>query len=317
MGISEIIFAFGFFKFGILEIIPLARDTIFENMNDGVLILDMEDRILDFNPALQNIFPDIHKNDVGSAVNKVFSEHPMLLNLVDNKQSERCEFQVGKNGDSAFYRVSQSYVLNKGKFNGKIVSFYEYTSEKRLLKELEKLATTDSLTGIYNRQHFYKLVRKEISRLNRYGGKLSLIMFDLDHFKAINDTYGHTAGDKALVSVVNTFRNILRETDILSRFGGEEFLILTPNTGVSEAKILAERLCKALNETTIQFDEQCLNVRASFGIAGITSGEEIMIEKLYKLADQATYQAKALGGNMVCVSTASGIEKDPAANNMN
>jgi len=317
LGISEIIFAFGFIKFGILDIIPLARDTIFENMNNGVLILDMDGRILDFNPALQNIFPEIQKNDVGVTLDIVFSEHPMLINLIEIGQSERIEYQIGKNGDSSFYRINQSFILNNGKFNGKIVSFYEYTSEKKLLNKLEKLATTDSLTGIFNRQHFDELVQKEISRLNRYGGKLSLIMFDLDHFKAINDTYGHIAGDKALTTVCNTFQHMLRETDIMSRFGGEEFLILTPNTGISEAKILAERLRQRLTDIKIQIDDQDLHVRASFGIASITPGEKITLEKFYKMADQATYKAKALGGNRVCIGTAPKTECETTAENLN
>lgn len=302
LGVGELIFAIGFFKFGVLDIIPLARDTIFENMNDGVLILDMEDRILDFNPTLQSIFPKIEKEDVGSTITEVLSEHPLLLKLVEKNETERIEFEIGMNGNSSSYRVSQSFITNKGKLGGKIISFYEFTSEKELMNKLEKIAATDGLTGIYNRQYFDDLARKEISRMQRYGGVLSMIMLDLDNFKSINDTYGHVAGDKALIVVVNTFRNILRESDLIARYGGDEFLILVPHTEISDAKILAERLRQALEKKTIQVDGNLINVQGSFGVASTKSRSNLTPEILYSLADRAAYRAKALGGNAVCVT---------------
>jgi len=303
LGISGVLFTFGFVKFRIMDILPLARDVIFENMNDGVLILDVENRVIDFNPALRGIFPQLRVSDIGTSYHDIFSTFPSLLMLVDHDQTKRIEFQIGEGDTFSYYRVSLSKILHKDtKLRGKIISFYEYTEEKRLMEKLERFAATDGLTGIFNRRHFDKLLRKEISRIQRYNGELSLIMLDLDHFKSINDTFGHIAGDKALVAVVDTFRAILRESDIMARFGGEEFLILAPQTGISDAKRLAERLRLALEKKPIQIDEQLFYIQASFGVTNAKSGMEITPEKLYRSADRGTYKAKALGGNAVCVS---------------
>lgn len=303
LGMSGVIFTIGFVRFRILDIIPLARDVIFDNMKDGVLILDVEDRVIDYNPALQSVFPHLKDHDVGSSFYVIFSAFPSLLSLVQNDQTNRIEFKVREEEAVSFYHVHLSSVLNKkGSLTGKIISFYEFTEEKRLMEKLEKLAVTDGLTGIFNRRHFDERLRKEISRIERYNGEFSLIMLDLDHFKSINDTYGHISGDKALVAVVDTFRAILRESDIMARFGGEEFLILAPQASAADAKHLAERLRQALEEKPLQIDEHKIIIRASFGVTNVKSGMDITPEELYRSVDRGTYKAKALGGNAVCVS---------------
>jgi diguanylate cyclase (GGDEF)-like protein len=309
LGVSGAFFTIGFVKFKILEIIPLARDVIFENMKEGFLILDMENRVIDFNPVLQDIFPQVKESDVGSLFNHVFSNYPPLLTLVESEQNERIEFQLGVGEAAYFYRVNLSIVENKrGRQIGKIISFYEFTEEKHLMHKLERLAATDALTGIYNRQYFDELVRKEIARINRYGGELSLIMLDLDFFKSINDTYGHITGDRVLVAVVDTLQDILRQSDIIARFGGEEFLILAPQTSLSDAKDLAERLRMALEHSPIQLEGKELNVLASFGVTGVESGVDVTPEMLYRWADNGIYKAKSKGRNAVCVSLPSGSE---------
>ena len=309
LGISEIIFTFGFFKFGILDILPLARDTIFENMEDGVLILDKSNRIIDFNPALIVVLPELKRDDIGRPFCELLSEESSLMNWIKLDTTDQVEIKINYDGSTFYYRVKSSPVLNKkGKYAGKIISFYEFTSEKQLLQKLERLAATDGLTGIFNRQHLDNLLCKEISRIQRYGGMLSLIMLDLDQFKSINDTYGHIAGDKTLTTVVDTLNSVLRESDILARFGGDEFLILAPHTHVSDAKALAERLCLALEKKRIHYEGHTFNIKASFGITSVHSGFDSTPETLYRLADLATYQAKARGGNTVCVSLNTGLE---------
>lgn len=309
LGVSGVLFTVGFTKYKILDIIPLARDIIFENMKEGALVLDIENRIIDFNPALQAIFPQMKEQDVGSPFRDVFSEYLLLSELIDQGQKDRIEFQVGEGDTALFYRVRLSIIENnKGRPTGKMISFYEFTEEKRLMDDLERLAATDGLTGIYNRQHFDHLVRKEIARVNRYGGELSMLMLDLDKFKSINDTYGHVAGDKALIAVVDTFNNILRESDILARFGGEEFVILAIQTNFSEAKTLAERLRLALESKTFDIEGYEIQILASFGVTHIDSGEDVTPEKFYKWVDRGVYKAKDMGGNRVCVSLPSDAE---------
>ncbi len=303
VGLSGVLFTIGFTKYKILDIVPMARDIIFENIKEGVLILDMENRIIDFNPALKLIFHELKDQVVGKPFKDILSSYPLLSEFVDHATNDSIEFRMGKLSFTSYYRVRLSIIDNdKGKVIGKIISFYDFTNEKHLMDELERLAAIDGLTGVYNRQHFDKLVRKEISRVNRYGGELSMIMVDIDHFKSINDTFGHVAGDEALITVVETFGNILRDSDMLARFGGDEFVILALQTDLLAARTLAERLRAALEDKIIDVEGHEINVLASFGVTHINSGEDVTPEVLYRSVDRGVYQAKDLGGNAVCVS---------------
>lgn len=302
LGLSGILFAIGFIRLRILDIIPLARDSVFEEIRSGVMILDIQDRIVDFNPALQAIFPFLESSTKDPSVYDVFSDHPALLKLIGDKSEERVELIVENDEVPSYYRVSMTSMDDRrDRPVGAIVSFYEFTQEKHLLKELERTAALDGLTGIYNRPYFDQYAIKEINRVKRYGGVVSMIYLDLDHFKATNDTYGHAAGDLTLQKVAETLHKNIRLSDVLARFGGEEFVILLPQTDVLAAKALAERLCKALADLTVQFEGHNISARASFGVTGFSSGSALNLEILYRLADRAMYHAKSLGGNRVSV----------------
>ena len=310
LGVSGLFFVYGFTKLRMLEIIPLARDVIFENMSTGVLILDREDRIVDFNPALHAVFPNITKKTVGASVYKTFPDDPTLLNLIRGAEVGRIELRFRNGEEFCYYRASSTCIRDrKDHVIGKIVNFYEYTKEKQLLEELERLAAHDGLTGVYNRQQFMKLAEKEINRHDRYGGNLSMIMLDLDHFKKINDTYGHGAGDATLKLLAETFSKMIRQSDILARIGGEEFILLLPETSIEAAQSLAERLRNTLASKIIDFDDQSFSVSASFGISGMNSDMNMRLDDLYRLADRALYRAKGMGGSAVCVNITTEMEK--------
>ncbi|MBG0786677.1 MAG: diguanylate cyclase [Anaerolineaceae bacterium] len=304
LSISGLLFVYGFTKLRLLDIIPLARDTIFENMNTGVMILDREDRIVDYNPAMQIIFPTFDKKVIGKTIYKTFPDDPSLLELVRGVTSGRIELKYGEGIATSYYRVSMSSMQDKkGQLIGKIINFYEFTMEKDLLDELVNQAAHDGLTGIYNRQYFMKLADKEIQRHNRYGGDLSLIMMDLDHFKQVNDTYGHAAGDLVLRTVADIFSKMIRQSDIFARIGGEEFIMLLPETKLESAQVLAERLRNTLDNTLIEYEGQQFYAHASFGISGEGPDEKCSLDDLYRVADQALYRAKSMGGASVCVNT--------------
>jgi diguanylate cyclase (GGDEF)-like protein len=113
--------------------------------------------------------------------------------------------------------------------------------------EIQKLATVDPLTGLYNRRAFEELGEREVDRYNRLGRPLSVVMFDLDHFKPVNDTYGHLVGDQVLHALTARFRSNIRQTDIMARFGGDEFALLLPETDLPTASEIADRICKAFS----------------------------------------------------------------------
>jgi len=171
----------------------------------------------------------------------------------------------------------------------------------RLFGEVQRLASIDGLTGLHNRRHFFGIAQVEFSRGLRYGRSLSAMLLDIDHFKNFNDTYGHAIGDKVLQVVARQCKQSLRNTDILGRYGGEEFVILLPETNLQVAKAVAERLRKSVSATLIPTEKGDLSVTVSIGVA---ENNELTpsLETLIARADQAMYIAKHKGRNQVATS---------------
>ncbi|MCC5877705.1 MAG: GGDEF domain-containing protein [Candidatus Sumerlaeia bacterium] len=168
-----------------------------------------------------------------------------------------------------------------------------------LREELERRATRDGLTGLLNRQTTFDQLEKECQRANRYANHFSVVMFDLDHFKSVNDTYLHQGGDQALRDVADLVRKSVREVDIAGRFGGEEFIVILPYTNLDGAKCWAERLRRNIADLRIECEEGTFSVTISAGVACTPGGEDIKADHLVALADTALYKAKQNGRNKV------------------
>jgi diguanylate cyclase (GGDEF)-like protein len=160
--------------------------------------------------------------------------------------------------------------------------------------EIQKLATVDPLTGLYNRRAFEELGEREVDRYNRLGRPLSVVMFDLDHFKPVNDTYGHLVGDQVLHALTARFRNNIRQTDIMARFGGDEFALLLPETDLPTASEIADRICKAVQSTPFRTDAGEIYLTASMGVTTATY-QVSNLATLLARADAALYRAKQNG----------------------
>ncbi|MDQ7082308.1 MAG: GGDEF domain-containing protein [Aquificota bacterium] len=171
--------------------------------------------------------------------------------------------------------------------------FYAWMSE-RYRSVWESLARVDSLTGILSRTAFEEIMVKEVERAKRYGGKLSVILFDIDNFKTINDTHGHLFGDRVLKKVANTVRENIRSTDTVARWGGEEFVVLLPGAGREEAVAVAEKLRRSVQNLGLG---NRMRITASFGVAELRDGDDSV--RLLLKADKALYSAKRNGKNRV------------------
>lgn len=180
----------------------------------------------------------------------------------------------------------------------------DLTNQKEAEQELKRLATTDMLTGLANRLSFHERAGSEISRARRYKRPLVVIMADIDHFKRINDRYGHATGDAALRAVATALQDTLRGAgDFVARLGGEEFAILVPEACGESAAILAERLRSAIERVTVPVGERHIAVSASFGVAEWHAAEKTLDAALSR-ADAALYRAKAEGRNRVALASA-------------
>jgi diguanylate cyclase (GGDEF)-like protein/PAS domain S-box-containing protein len=173
----------------------------------------------------------------------------------------------------------------------------DMTERERLLREVTRLSTTDPLTGLSNRRHFDEAAKLEIVRARRYRRPLSAVMVDLDHFKRVNDTFGHAAGDRVLVAVAGLCIRLARTTDLKARLGGEEFCLLLPETPGEASGVLAERLRTDIEALPFDADGRAFRVTASMGISGYVAGDEL--KGLLERADAALYAAKESGRNRV------------------
>jgi diguanylate cyclase (GGDEF)-like protein len=169
----------------------------------------------------------------------------------------------------------------------------------RLFKQVHQLAITDSLTGIFNRRHFFELASHEFERSRRFSRPLAMVMCDIDHFKLVNDTYGHLVGDRVLQMVAERFRRFLREVDLLGRYGGEEFVALLTEIDCERGREVGERLRAAIETPAFRVEDQDIYVSISVGVADITDCPNL--EFLLDRADQALYRAKQMGRNRVGV----------------
>jgi diguanylate cyclase (GGDEF)-like protein len=172
---------------------------------------------------------------------------------------------------------------------------------EEVVTRLNELASTDYLTGIANRRYFHDIARRELERLARYEGTASLILFDLDHFKKVNDQYGHEAGDAVLNGVVQTVQKVIRPMDLFGRFGGEEFLILLPDTPQEITLQVAERIRNKVEGTSMEHRGHHIQVTISLGAAQWNGSDSL--DALIRHADRALYQAKEMGRNRVQLAT--------------
>jgi len=205
----------------------------------------------------------------------------------------------------AVRRGAQDYLV-KGQIDGRLlVRVVRYAIERKEIGEalekanrrLEELATTDDLTGLANRRRFMEALNLEVERSRRYGSDLALVMIDIDGFKAINDTYGHVFGDRVLVEVAKTLQGEVRVTDLAARYGGDEFMVLMPETRVEEALGAVERMRKRIAERPVSNGKMTLPISVSAGISAAEADRTATPDTLVHLADEAMYAAKHAGGN--------------------
>ena len=276
---------------------------------EGVLLLNAEFELLDINKAaLQWIevasVEDAKKIGLRSLIDPEHREEVLAV-YRSAAQGTTGSVEYKLCGLQGSQRWVQSYIASLADAQGRaqILSVSrDITITKQLMMELERQAHIDFLTQINNRGHFMQLAEAELARATRYGGEISVLMIDVDHFKKVNDTHGHKVGDQALVRIAQVCRQMLRAFDIIGRMGGEEFAVLLPQTDLAKAVEAADRLRIAIGNTSIPLTHGLpLHVTVSIGVSTRTTPAD-NLDTLLSRADGALYSAKSSGRNRVQVA---------------
>ena len=283
-----------------LDLLPVAREILVENLKEGVIVIDQEDRIADINPAAITLFNV--KDAVGRDIFNVFNAYPAIIELAQRNCYCLSELRPDSGGERIFEIQLVPLQGFSGGEMGKLIVVRDITLRKQMQTELEfkaqtmeMLAITDSMTGLFNRRHAEQRLLWEIQRAERYHFPLALGLIDIDNFKRVNDRTGHLCGDKVIIYLSDLMRNEVRSDDFIARVGGEEFMIVFPQTELSGAFLVMERLREKVERTVMPcYDEK---VTISGGITRFIPGDTD--EQFYQRADRLLMHAKSNGRNCI------------------
>lgn len=298
--LSAILYAIALFGFGALEIVPIAHNLIVNNISSGILVLDVLGRVVEINPFAKKLIGKKNEHVIGKYLEEVLKDWPAMGYSPGIIEQHEQEISLSQETGFLYFLVQISPIRNEhGKMLGHVIVLVDITDRKRAEMELERLARTDVLTSVTNRRHFFELAETQFVHAQRYGRSMAMMMLDLDHFKQINDRYGHLAGDLILQMAAQECQNHLRTMDIFARYGGEEFVCLLPEQDHDGALETAERIRQIIEKVQVTFEEQSICVTASIGVASLQEENGLTLEGLIDRADQALYASKANGRNQV------------------
>jgi diguanylate cyclase (GGDEF)-like protein len=289
--------------------------AINEASPDGILVVDDAGIVVSHNRRFLEIW-QILPGDAGGAASSYVGkpDQPVLQSVVaqvrapeafaqrvqalyaDPRQDDDCEIELldGR----TLERHSTGLFGENGRFFGRVWFFRDISQHKAIEAQLHQFAESDALTGVANRRLFFQRAVLEIARARRARRPLSVVSLDIDHFKRINDSHGHAAGDEVLKALCRDCSALLRQVDLFARIGGEEFAVLLPETAMAEAHRTTERLRQSLARQVVTFDGRQISFTVSAGVAALRAGD-VTIDDCMRRADEALYRAKNGGRNRV------------------
>jgi diguanylate cyclase (GGDEF)-like protein len=287
------------FKHELFNLVPQAYSMLFDVLDQPILILSDKKTVIKANPEAKRVFA----RSLGG------NRQPKLEDLFDGEE------RLDETGKLLYLYTPKNYLqyfsikmieldsLQNKNGDGYLAVLTDTTSHVEKIRSLKTLADGDPLTGLYNRRHFFAVSGEMLITAALSHKPVSLLIFDIDHFKNINDTFGHQAGDSVLRSISDSISHQLRSNDILARFGGDEFVLMLGTANISEAETVAQRICTTVRETKYTFEGTRIPITLSVGIGEGRASEFRNIDELMSLADKALYDAKTTGRNKVCINT--------------
>ncbi|MEO8355963.1 MAG: diguanylate cyclase [Chloroflexota bacterium] len=314
-GLSGIFFTYSVIRNRFMDIIPVARSRLIESMSDGVLVLDMQNYIVDINPAMEHILGHKPASLLGKPASEALDVWMGQTELVISGEQTSTELRT-PNSPFRYLDLRMTPLYdNYQHLNGRLMVFRDVTDRKQnekklrhandrlqsqlieiglLQSKLRSQAIRDPLTDLFNRRYLDETLDRELARATREDYPVCVIMMDIDHFKKVNDTYGHEAGDIILKTLANALSTRNRRGDFTCRFGGEEFVVVMPNIAIETAYQRAQDLRILLNSLQIPYGLNHLAITISMGIACFPSNGDDR-ESILRAADRAMYAAKNAG----------------------
>jgi len=282
------------------DLVPMARSLVFTSMRDAALVTDLRYHLVDLNPAAHRLLAPLGGFRLGQDITASNDDLAGLRQLfLDPAHSLEIELPMGQQLRNFELRALPLRAASR-QF-GWAVLLADVTARSRLLRDLRRDAQTDELTGVANRRAFIAAIEIEFERSLRHHSTFCVLIVDLDHFKSINDGCGHVAGDRVLAQVASRTLSCLRRIDLLSRYGGDEFAILLPETEAEHALEIAERIRRIVAETAVDVGENTITPSASIGLAVYDAARHADWLQMLDEADQALYRVKADGRNSVAL----------------
>jgi diguanylate cyclase (GGDEF)-like protein len=295
-GILAICYFIAIFKYGFLKFQEIEQAQVFDEIGEGIVIIDINNHLINFNKAAKQMYPWLSRAYLGKSIND-FDEGSKLC----KNSNKTFRISIQRDGYKKYLGCTVTPFFKKNKFEGKILIFQDITKNVLIEKKLKDLALKDELSGIFNKRKIIIEAKKEFYRYERYNHALSVLMMDIDLFKRINDTFGHLAGDETIKVIAKLCKSRLRKSDLIGRYGGEEFLVFLPETILDDALVIAEDIRALIAHTPIFFDEKIINVQVSIGVSSTSDyKEKITLDELIYTADKSLYAAKEFGRNCVC-----------------
>lgn len=297
-------------RHGLADVAPIARDLVFERMGDAVVVLDPDGGVLYQNASAVTLLGALAEGNGVAPRAALAQRHPELAAVVAAlARMPSAEVPIDRmlQGDpSEVVIAGRAYSVRLVALRddcrsqlGQVVVLRDITRYVQMESLLRTLATTDELTGIANRRHFIDLAGRDLERARRSGRPLTIVVFDLDRFKLVNDRHGHQVGDAVLRAVAATAVARLRQGDVVGRYGGEEFALCLTDTDEWTAAVVAERLRCEIAAIRVPVAGGEARVSASVGYCALGGGDLPDLDTLLVRADQAQYDAKAQGGDLV------------------
>ena len=310
--LMNILLFFFIVRYDFVEIKGSATERVIELVSEAYILLDDGRRFISANNAAKAMFPSILGFMPGEVIDEMEGWPKALAESVFEGEIQRIEYEMpDDNAHGRRYFVAEVcsvHVTLAGNRTAWSILIRDVTQSTIMLKELEEYAYRDPLTGLNNRRHFIELAQPAISKAERTGQPYFVFMLDLDHFKNVNDTYGHAAGDEVLRVCANVIKNALRGYDIVGRYGGEEFIVLISDAAGLDVMSLADRIRQNVEQASIVYGENHIRITISIGVA--EREDKVNFETIIERADSALYIAKRTRN---AVAMWDGAEAEPGA----